>query len=74
MKELANNPEIIAALVAAIGGIAAVIKTGLKRILKKVENMLAELKPNGGSSIKDQINRLDHRIDEIYKLLIERDK
>jgi hypothetical protein len=72
MNNLLNNPEVVAAVVAAIGGIATVIKVGLSRILKKVESMLEELRPNGGNSMKDQINRLDHRIDEIYKILLNK--
>ena len=32
------------------------------------------MKPNGGSSIKDTINRLENRIDEIYRILAERNK
>ena len=72
MNNLLNNPEVVAAVVAAIGGIATVVKVGLSRILKKVESMLEELRPNGGNSMKDQINRLDHRIDEIYKILLNK--
>jgi hypothetical protein len=36
-----------------------------------VKHYLAELKPNGGSSIKDQVNRLESRVDEIFLLLVE---
>ena len=35
-----------------------------------VQHYLAELKPNSGSSIKDQVNRLESRVDEIYAILI----
>jgi hypothetical protein len=34
-----------------------------------VKHYLAELKPNGGSSIKDQVNRLEARVDTIIELL-----
>lgn len=44
-----------------------------------VKHYLAELKPNGGSSIKDKVkhidekvNKLELRIDEIYRLLVEK--
>lgn len=37
-----------------------------------VKHYLNELKPNGGSSIKDSINRLEARVDELYTLLIEK--
>lgn len=35
-----------------------------------VQHYLAELKPNHGSSLKDQVNRLESRVDEIYVLLV----
>ena len=39
-----------------------------------VKHYLAELKPNGGGSVKDQVNRLEERVDQIYILLCEKDK
>ena len=39
-----------------------------------VKHYLAELKPNGGGSVKDQVNRLEARVDQIYLLLCEKDK
>ena len=39
-----------------------------------VKHYLAELKPNGGGSVKDQVNRLEQRVDQIYLLLCEKDK
>ena len=38
-----------------------------------VIHYLEELKPNGGSSVKDQVNRLEARVDQIYLLLSDRD-
>jgi hypothetical protein len=44
-----------------------------------VKHYLSELKPNGGSSMKDKlgqidekVNKLEGRIDEIYQFLIKR--
>jgi hypothetical protein len=44
-----------------------------------VKHYLAELKPNGGSSLRDEqnrqgdtIKRLENRVDEIYRLLVSR--
>jgi H+/Cl- antiporter ClcA len=37
-----------------------------------VKHYLNELKPNGGSSIKDSVQRLEDRIDDLYKLIAER--
>jgi len=39
-----------------------------------VKHYLIELKNNGGSSVKDQVERLESRVDQIYLLLCERDK
>ena len=35
-----------------------------------VKHYLAELKPNGGSSVSDRISRVESRVDEIYSLLL----
>ena len=50
----------------------AVAFVGAVRFL--VKHYLSELKPNGGSSIKDQVNRLEERVDQIMILLIESNK
>jgi len=34
-----------------------------------VKHYLNELKPNGGSSLKDSVKRLEDRIDDLYKLI-----
>jgi hypothetical protein len=34
-----------------------------------VRSVMAELSPNGGQSIKDQINRIDLRVDRLYTIL-----
>jgi hypothetical protein len=60
------NPQDLAALVTGIvTGLAGV--TALVHFL--VKHYLSELKPNGGSSIKDQVNRLEARVDTIIELL-----
>jgi hypothetical protein len=56
----------LAALVTGIvTGLAGV--TALVHFL--VKHYLSELKPNGGSSIKDQVNRLEVRVDTIIEML-----
>ena len=44
-----------------------------------VKSYLSELKPNGGASLRDEqnrqgetIKRLENRVDEIYRLLLDR--
>ena len=39
-----------------------------------VKHYLSELKNNGGSSVKDQVERLEARVDQIYLLLCEQGK
>ena len=50
-----------ASLIVAILTIVSSIAFGIKWLVK---HYLSELKPNGGSSVKDQINRLELRIYE----------
>jgi hypothetical protein len=37
-----------------------------------VKHYLNELKPNGGSSMKDSMVRMEQRIDDLYKLIAEK--
>ena len=37
-----------------------------------VKHYLNELKPNGGSSMKDSMARMEKRIDDLYKLVAEK--
>ena len=37
-----------------------------------VKHYLSELKPNSGSSLKDAVNRLESRIDDLYVMIAER--
>ena len=46
---------IAVAIVTVLGGITAMLQF-------LVKHYLAELKPNSGSSIKDQVNRLEARV------------
>jgi hypothetical protein len=39
-----------------------------------VKHYLYELKPNGGSSVKDSVNRLERQVEEIYRILLTRNK
>ena len=53
------------AVMTIFGGFA----TGVRWMVK---HYLNELKPNGGSSIKDSVKRLEDRIDDLYKLIAEK--
>lgn len=37
-----------------------------------VKHYLAELRPNGGSSLKDSVTRLEIQVQEIMRILMER--
>jgi hypothetical protein len=37
-----------------------------------VKHYLNELKPNGGSSVKDYVTRLERQVEEIYRILLSR--
>lgn len=54
------------AMMTLLGGFTAAVRW-------LVKHYLAELKPNGGGSVKDQVNRLESRVDQIYLLLCEKD-
>ena len=56
----------IAAICAAITTVFTGFFIGLKFLVK---GWLNELRPNGGSSIKDQINRLEKRVDDLFVIL-----
>jgi hypothetical protein len=53
---------IAVAIITVLGGVAAYVQFMIK-------HYLSELKPNGGGSIKDQVNRLETRVDTIIELL-----
>lgn len=54
----------VSILTIAGGGIASV------RFL--VKHYLSELKPNGGGSMNDRMTRVENRVDDIYKILLEK--
>ena len=58
--------EGFVALLVGVGTILGVIAAYTQFMIK---HYLTELKPNGGSSIKDQVNRLEARVDTIIELL-----
>ena len=58
---------------AAFGaGGCAVLSAVLIGLRFLVKGWLNELRPNGGSSMKDQLTRLETRVDELYSLIVKR--
>ena len=50
------------AIITVLGGVTAYVQFMIK-------HYLSELKPNSGSSLKDQVSRLEARVDTIIDLL-----
>lgn len=70
------SPQDWAGLAVSVTTLIGALAVGVRHLVK---HYLAELKPNGGSSMKDKIalidtkvDKLEARVDEIYKFLIER--
>jgi hypothetical protein len=56
---------VAVAVMTIIGGFAGAVRWLVKHYLN-------ELKPNGGSSLKDSVQRLEDRIDDLYRLVAEK--
>lgn len=65
------SPQEWAGLVATIIGIVGSVGLVLRWILKKyIEEIMIELKPNSGSSMKDQVTRLESKVDKLYDAML----
>ncbi len=61
-----------AQLILTILSIFTIVGVGVRWVIKNyVKDILAEMKPNGGSSIKDQITGLEMKTEKIFDLMIE---
>lgn len=63
------TPQDWVAIATGVCAVSGSLFMGLRWVIK---SYLAELKPNGGSSIKDQINRLEQRVDDLFVLISKR--
>ena len=54
--------QLTLAVITIVGAVA----TGVRWLVK---HYLAELKPNGGSSLRDSVNRLEVQMDLVIKML-----
>lgn len=57
-----------AALGVAITGILTAVFSSMRFVIKSI---MKELTPNGGASLKDQVNRIEARLDTLYDLLLK---
>ena len=62
-----ETTAIIVSILTIIGAFAATV-----RFL--VKHYLYELKPNSGSSINDRVRKLEGKVDQIYHMLIQKEK
>lgn len=69
-----QGTALIIEIVIGMSTILACIAGGIKWLTKHYfEEIRSELKPNSGSSIKDQVTRLEEKVNIIYDIVI-RDK
>ena len=62
------TPNDWAAIAVAITTLAGSLAMGVRHLVK---HFLFELKPNGGSSLKDQVNRLEEKVQLLTDLVKE---
>jgi hypothetical protein len=58
---------VAVAIMTIFGGFIAAVRWLVKHYLN-------ELKPNGGSSVKDSVSRLERQVEEIYRILLNSNK
>jgi ribosome recycling factor len=59
-------------MILTVLSILAIVGIGIRWIVKKyVEDIISELKPNSGSSMKDQITRLEDKMDKLFDMMID---
>jgi len=62
------TPTEWAAVVTCCIGVVTAVYSGVKVMVRSV---LEEFRPNGGSSLKDQVNRIEARLDVLFNKLID---
>jgi hypothetical protein len=55
--------------VAIAVGVSALLTSLLLALRWVIKSYLQELKPNSGSSMKDQLTRLEQRVDDLFVLI-----
>jgi ribosome recycling factor len=65
------TPQDWAGLILTVLSIVGIIGVGVRWIVKKyVEDIVSELKPNSGSSMKDQVTRLEDKMDKLFDMMV----
>jgi hypothetical protein len=61
-----------AGFILTVLSIVTVIGVGVRWVIKKyVMDIVSELKPNSGSSMKDQVTRLETKVDMLFEMFKE---
>jgi hypothetical protein len=60
-----------AGLAVSVVTLVGALAVGVRHLVKYY---LSELKNNGGSSLKDSVDRLERQVEEIYRILLNRSK
>ena len=63
------SPNEWVAFGVGVCSIATALLLALRWVIK---SYLSELKPDSGSSMKDQLNRLEQRVDDLFVLISKR--
>jgi hypothetical protein len=70
---ICNSEEVsVNEWVAVAVGASTLITTGFMGLRWVIRQYLAELKPNSGTSMKDQLTRLEQRVDDLFVLISKR--
>jgi hypothetical protein len=62
------SPNEWAAIAVAVGTLIGFLVTGVRFLVK---SYLSELKPNGGSSLRDSVDRLDEKVEFLTELVLQ---
>jgi hypothetical protein len=65
------TPNEWAGIAVAATTLIGTLAVGVRHLVKYY---LSELRPNGGSSLRDSVDRLERQVEEIYSILINRSK
>jgi uncharacterized membrane protein YfbV (UPF0208 family) len=63
------SPQDWLGLILTALSVVALVAGGIKWLVK---HYLSELRPNSGQSLKDQVNRLEERVNLIYNHLLNK--
>jgi len=65
------NVQDWAGLILTVLSILGIVGIGARWTVKKyVQEIMSELKPNSGLSMKDQVTRLEDKVDKLYDVML----